>query len=306
MPARAAGGDASAVTRATLANGLRVLIVRDSLAPSVTANIVYQVGADETPVGFPGMAHAQEHMAFGRSMHGLTADQLADIGMLMGSQNNAETENTVTQYFYNVPAKDLGYALHVFAVQMHGVLDSQQEWAQERGAIEQEVSRDLSNPFYRFFSTAQAQMFAGTPYEHDALGTRPSFDKTTGPMLKKFYDTWYQPSNAVLVITGDVDAQATLAQVKTLFSNLSNAKVPGKPAVHLRPLRAQTLKLDSDQPFAIAFVGYRTPGFQDPDYAAATILADVLASQRGDIYALGPSGKALQAGYFPALSFPKA
>ncbi|HEV2908096.1 MAG TPA: pitrilysin family protein [Candidatus Eremiobacteraceae bacterium] len=294
------------VARATLGNGLRVIIVRDPLSPAVNVQMVYLAGSDEAPAGFPGMAHAQEHMAFGRSMQGLDANQLADIGTLMGSDNNAQTENTITRYFYTVPAKDLPYALHVFAIQMHGVLDSQTEWAQERGAIEQEVAMDLSNPFYRFFAAAWTHLFAGTPYDHDALGTRPSFDKTTGAMLKKFYDTWYQPNNAVLLITGDVDPQATMSTVKTMFSSIPRHTVPARPAVNLRPLKAETISLDSDQPFAVAFVGYRLPGTDSPDYAAASILGGVLASQRGDVYALGPAGKALQAGYFPVTQLPKA
>jgi zinc protease len=291
---------ATSAVRATLPNGLRVIIVRDPLSPAVNVQMVYLAGSDEAPAGFPGMAHAQEHMAFARGMVGLDANQLADIGTLMGSDNNAQTENSITRYFYTVPAKDLPYALHVFAIQMHGVLDSQAEWAQERGAIEQEVAADLSNPFYRFFAAAWTHLFAGTPYDHDALGTRPSFDKTTGAMLKKFYDTWYQPNNAVLLITGDIDPQATMSTVKTMFSSIPRHAVPARPAVNLRPLKPETISLDSDQPFAVAFVGYRLPGSDSPDYAAATILGGVLASQRGDVYALGPAGKALQAGYFPA------
>ena len=86
---------------------------------------------------------------------------------------------------------------------------------QERGAIEQEVARDLSNATYKFITRLNSDMFAGTPYAHDALGTKPSFDATTGAMLHKFYRTWYAPNNAILVITGDVDPQAVLAKVKT-------------------------------------------------------------------------------------------
>jgi zinc protease len=302
---RAAAADTS-VTRATLANGLRVIIVRDPLSPAVSVQMVYLAGSDESPPGFPGMAHAQEHMAFARGMKGLTANQLADIGTLMGSFNNAQTENTVTRYFYLVPAKDLPYALHIFAIQVRGVFDSQAEWSQERGAIEQEVAADLSNPFYRFFSSAWLHLFAGTPYEHDALGTRPSFDKTTGALLKKYYDTWYQPNNAILIIAGDVDPQATLGTIKTMFSSIPGHAVPARPAVNLQPLKPQTITLDSDQPYAVAFVGYRLPGTDSPDYAASAVLGGVLANQRGDVYALGPAGKALQAGYFPVTQLPKA
>ena len=133
----------SQVTRETLANGLRVVIVRDPLAPVVATAVNYLVGSDETPKGFPGMAHAQEHMMF-RGSPGLTADQLADIGGVMGGNFDANTRESVTQYVFAVPAEDLDVALHIEAMRMSGVLDSQSEWKQERGAIEQEVAQDLS------------------------------------------------------------------------------------------------------------------------------------------------------------------
>ena len=72
-------------------------------------------------------------------------------------------------------------------------------------------------------------MFAGTPYAHDALGTRPSFDKTTAAMLKSFHDTWYAPNNAILVIAGDVEPQATLGEVRRLFGDIPSKKLPVKP-----------------------------------------------------------------------------
>src|SRR5271166_1335579 len=90
--------EASNVTRATLDNGLRVVIVRDTLSPVVTTVMNYQVGSNEAPAGFPGMAHAQEHMMF-RGSPGLSADQLADISAAMGGDFNADTQQTVTQYF---------------------------------------------------------------------------------------------------------------------------------------------------------------------------------------------------------------
>ncbi len=145
------------------------------------------------------MAHAQEHMMF-RGNPGLSAAQLANIIALMGGNFNADTQQTVTQYYFTVPKDELETALHVEALRMRGVLDSQELWEQERGAIEQEVARDLSSPEYLLHMTLLNKMFAGTPYAQDALGTRPSFQKTTGAMLKQFYDTWYGPNNAILII----------------------------------------------------------------------------------------------------------
>src|SRR5881394_2150527 len=94
----ASNSDPVTVTRATLDNGLRVVVVRDPLAPVVTVEENYLVGANETPPGFPGMAHAQEHMAF-RGCAGMTADQIAAIFAQLGGSDNADTQQTITQYF---------------------------------------------------------------------------------------------------------------------------------------------------------------------------------------------------------------
>jgi len=293
------------VTRYTLPNGLRVVIIPNNLAPVVTVQDNYLVGGDETPDGFPGMAHAQEHMAF-RGCASLSADQIAAIFAQMGGDNNADTQQNITQYFETVPAQDLDIALQTDADCMRNIIDSQEQWTEERGAIEQEVSRDLSDPTYKFVVRMNEDMFAGTPYAHDPLGTRPSFDATTGEMLKKFQETWYSPNNAILVISGQVDAEKALAAVKKLYGDIPKKNIPTRPDVHLQPVKAEHFTLPSDFPYIISIIGYRVPGTDSQDYAAIRILSDVLASQRGDIYGLVPEGKALEAGFQLAASYPKA
>jgi zinc protease len=265
----------------------------------------FLVGGDETPAGFPGMAHAQEHMAF-RGCEGMTADQTAAIYALLGGRNNADTQQNITQYFATVPAADLDVALRAQAACLHGIDDSQQEWSQERGAIEQEVARDLSNPTYKFIDRLNQDMFAGTPYAHDPLGTKSSFDATTGEMLKKFYENWYTPSNAILVIVGDMDPPATLAKVKQWFGDIPSHSLPERPAIDIKPVQSETFALDSNLPYVLGFIAYRLPGTDSPDYAATQVLSDVLASQRADLYGMVPAGKALAAEFGLAETFPKA
>ena len=293
------------VTRATLDNGLRVVIVRDPLAPVATVENNYLVGGDETPKGFPGMAHAQEHMAF-RGCTGLTADQIAAIYAQLGGDMDADTQQNITQYFVTVPAQDLDVALRVNSACMANVIDSQDQWDQERGAIEQEVSRDLSNPMYKFITRLNEDMFAGTPYAEDALGTIPSFNDTTGAMLKSFYDKWYAPNNAILVVTGDVDADKTLAEIKQLYGAIPRKTLPPRPPVDLQPVKAESFTLDSNLPYTLVSLAFRFPGTDDPDYAAATVLSDVVSSQRAKLYDLVPQGKALGTQFGMFESYPKA
>ncbi len=293
------------MTRATLPNGLRVVIIRNPLAPVVTVEENYLAGQDETPAGFPGLAHAQEHMAF-RGCAGLSADQIAAIYAQLGGMNNADTQQNITQYFATVPAADVDIALRVDAACMRKIENSDVEWKNERGAIEQEVARDLSNPTYKFISKLNEDMFLGTVYAHDALGTKASFDATTGTTLSEFAKKWYAPNNALLVIVGDVDAKATLAQINQHYGSIPKSILPSRPPVLLKPVKSETFTLDSNLPYVLTFVAYRMPGTRSPDYAAARVLADVLASQRGDLYGLVPEGKALESTFGLDETYPMA
>lgn len=302
---RLVGAADNDVTRATLPNGLRVVIVRDPLAPVVTVEDNILAGGNETPDGFPGMAHAQEHMLF-RGCTELSGPQISAIYARLGGLDNADTQQTITQYFATVPSEDLDVVLHVDAACLAGAQDSQSEWAQERGAIEQEVARDLSNATYKFITRLNADMFAGTPYSHDALGTKASFDATTGQMLHEFYRTWYAPNNAILVITGDVDPQSVLAKVKTIYGAIPRHDVPSHPLVNLQPVKPETFTLPSDLPYQLVFVAFRMPGTDSADFAAAQILSDVLASHRAKLYDLVVQGKALAVDFSLGESYRKA
>jgi len=293
------------VTRATLDNGLRVVIIRDALAPVVTLEQNYLVGGNETPDAFPGMAHAQEHMAF-RGCSEVSADQISAIFAQLGGDGNADTQQNITQYYSTVPAADLDIALRIDADCMRNVDDAQSEWAQEKPAIEQEVARDLSNPTYKFMTRLTEDMFAGTPYSHDPLGTQKSFDATTGEMLKDFYTKWYAPNNAILIIAGDVDSNAVLAKVKEFYGNIPRKTLPPRAEIKLPPVKPESFTLDSNLSYLLAFVAFRMPGTDSPDFAALQILGDVLGSQRGNLYALVPQGKALQTEFGFAETYNKA
>jgi zinc protease len=299
-----ANADTSDVTRATLDNGLRVVIVRDRLAPVVTTEMSYLVGSIDEPDGAPGLAHAQEHMFF-RSSTGLTGDQLAVIGSGMGGNINGFTQQTVTQFIFTVPVDDLDVALRVEATRMRGALDSDDEWAAERGAIEQEVAQRRSSALYRAHVEALAKVFEGTPYAHDALGTALSFETINGAALRSFYALWYAPNNAILVIAGDVEPSQTLALVQQTFGGVPRSTLPRHGDFRLSALHAATVTEPSDLPFSMAFVAYRLPGVEDKDYAAGRILGAALSNERADFSRLEARGAALSSGFIYS-ALPKA
>lgn len=299
----AASAESLQVTRATLANGLRVVVVHDPLAPVVTSIINYKVGSDDQFL--PGLAHATEHMMF-RGSKTLSSSQLMDAIDITGGSFDADTQSEITQYFFTVPSQYLNIALHLERSRATGLLMAQKQWDQERGAITQEVTQDNSNAFYRLFTKMQNALLGGTPYAKNGLGTVYGFaHEINHPQLIKFYDEWYHPNNAVYVIVGDVDGPKTIAEVKKLFGDVPAAKLPPREPVVLRPVHARVYHDTSDQPFTAVLLGYRMPGYDSKDYAAAEILSDVLSSQRANLYGLAASGKVLGT-QFQLQSFPQA
>jgi zinc protease len=293
-PTAAAKSSANTVTRATLGNGLRVVIVRNPLAPMVTTQITYLAGSYETPKGFPGAAHALEHMMF-RNSKGMTGAQLNEMTGKMGAENNAFTTNDATQYFFVAPAQYLGMLLHIESIRMRGAQLTDKDWDLEKGAIEQEVSRDISDPGYLAFQQVERTLYAGTGYAEDALGSRPTFDKTTGKVLQGFYNKWYVPNNAILVIAGDVDPQTTLAKVKELFGPIAKGDVSARVPVKLEPFKPQTIaKTTPDATGTVQYM-FRAPGQQSKDYAAMQVLLDVLNNSRSSLSDLAAQGKVLSA-----------
>ncbi len=293
-PALAAPTSEEHVLKATLSNGLQVVIVRDTLAPVISTDMAYVVGSANDPPGVPGMAHAQEHMMF-RGTPNLSTSQLGTIATALGGAFNAETSDTLTQYEFSVPSSNLDAVLRIESDRMRDVLDAQSEWENERGAIEQEVLRDDSEPGNDFFRDVESTAFAGTPYAHDGVGTVAAFNRLTGPEIKAFYDRWYGPNNAVFVIAGDVDENATLAQVRSYFDGVPKKAIPARPAVHLAPLQRTVIRRNTTLTYPLAVLAFRFPGISSPDFLACYLLQQVLSSSRSALANLVDTGAALDA-----------
>ncbi len=284
------------VARATLSNGLRVIVVRNTLAPVVTMMLNYEVGSDEQRIA--GLAHATEHMMF-RGSHTLSSSQLMDAVGITGGDFDADTQSNVTQYFFTMPSQYLDIGLRAERSRATGLLMSQNLWNQERGAITQEVQQDNSIALYRLFIKMQTRLIGGTPYDKNTLGTVQDFAKNVNSaQLLKFYRTWYHPNNAIYIIAGDVDPAATIARVRELFGNIPAGKLPAREPVKLAALKGAIYHDVSDQPYTGVLLGYRFPGYQSPDYAAGQILGDVLSSQRSSFGGLAFTGKALATQFF--------
>ena len=284
------------VTRATLKNGLQVVVVQDPLAPVVSAILNYRAGGNEE--SYPGQAHALEHMMF-RGTKAISQTQLFEIAQLMGGDYDADTQSEVTQYFFNVPSQYLDVALRLEADRVRNLNLKQDQWLAESGAIKQEVTQDDSVALSKLFErTILPSIFKGTPYANDVLGTLNSFNhQINSKSLHAFYDAWYHPNNAVYVIAGNVDGPATIAEVKKYFGSIPSAPLPARRKVTLQPLHGATYRVDSDQPYTIVALSFRLPGWSNKDYEAAQVLESVLNNQRADLFGLTAAGKSLYSGF---------
>jgi zinc protease len=280
-----------AVLTATLENGLRAVVVRDELAPVVSVTTTYLAGSAQETVS--GTAHAQEHMMF-RGSATVSEAQFAEAIAAMGGSFNAVTQSEATQYSVEVPARDLDVALRLERSRASGIRDDAKAWSIERSAVLQEVQADASSANFRLLERAGRVVFAGTPYENYGLGTVDSVRRLRTADLKTFYDRWYRPNDMLIVVAGDVDPPAALAEIRAVFGDLRPGKLPARRAGSSAPIEPQTFRDSGNDPFGLVFAAYRTPGYRDRDYFAMKVLDAALESERGPLYELKVQGRALQ------------
>ncbi|MBV8245578.1 MAG: insulinase family protein [Candidatus Eremiobacteraeota bacterium] len=159
-------------------------------------------------------------------------------------------------------------------------------------------------PGFAIGQKLQRMFFAGTPLATASAGTIPSFEKMTAANIRDFYHTWYQPSNATVIVSGDIDLGQTLARIRSLFEAIPSEKTPVRPAMAFPPLARNSIQESMDFPIGFGALMYRAPGTNDPDFAASDVLVTALASPTGALADLTATGKTLAAAPI-ASSFPE-
>ena len=197
---------------------------------------------------------------------------------------------------------------------MRAYLDARKDWDTERGAIRQKVASDLSSPSYILYEKLRAKMFAGTTYEHDALGTRSSFDKTDAAMLKTFHDAWYAPTMRSWSLSAMSIPEPLCESQRALQFGIPRRKLPARPDFSCKPLRRKhsVLPPTSHEPRKSSRCDMP---LNSPTSPRLELLSDILSSQRFDLYGLVAQGRAMSAEFaldplpkmgmaYAAVSFP--
>jgi zinc protease len=277
-----------------LANGLNVVVVEDHAAGVVQTGIWYRFGAlSETP-GKTGLAHGLEHMMF-RGTPSLSEGGLDDVSARLGIESNANTANDYSHFYFVLPARRLDLALGIEADRMRNLLLSEHEWQLEKGAVLSEYDGDLGAPVTRLMNDL-CHAASPTPLcGLGALGSRADIVASHVSDLRRYYDRYYYPNNATLVIAGDVNPREAFAAAKHAFGS-----IPARPIPHERrsaPLsyRRNVIRERGDYPYTLADSVYPFSGTKDPEVGAAAIIDSVINDERSPIYeALVLSGIALE------------
>ena len=219
---------AGPVTEVVLRNGLKVLLKENHAAPVVSWVVTYKVGSRNEPAGATGSAHLLEHMLF-KGTKTLGKGQIAQILDRNGANSNASTWVDWTNYYETYSSDRLELGLIIEAARMRDALILDSERKSEMTVVRNELERGESNPGRVLYQHLMSTAFRAHPYHHPTIGWRSDVETVPTSQLKAFYDTYYQPNNAVAVLVGDFKTPEALRLIRRYFEGIPKGPTP--PAV---------------------------------------------------------------------------
>ncbi len=287
--------DASPVTIAseTLDNAMRVVVVEDHAAPVVATALWYRFGASDERPGKTGLAHALAHMMYAGTPS-LSSAGLDDVVAHLGAKSSVTTANDYTVYRLVLPADKLEVALRIEADRMQHLAITDPDWAREKRALLGEEQADTSQPLTRLYrevcrAATRAPVCALSP-----LGERADVARAQSGDLRSYYQDWYQPNNATLVVSGDIQSGDVLHLARAVFGAIPKSDLPGRTAVTPFYASGKHVEVAGDFPYEVVDLAFPAPGSLDPDSAAYQIVDAIVNNRRSDFYkALVTSGYTL-------------
>jgi zinc protease len=262
----------------SLANGLQVLFLADHKAPIATVQVFYHVGSKDEHVGIRGVAHMFEHLMFKGSTH-VPPEQHARLLKEVGGVVNAFTTEDLTAYHDTVPPSYVGFALQLEAERMRQLKLFPTTIDSERHVVEEEKRLRVDNdPVGKAIERFRALAFTKHPYNWTAIGTIEDLEKVTPADCQRFYDTFYQPNNATLIVVGDLDEQSVRAEVERWFGAIPRGPQPPRAYPTEPPQTApRTTTMEMEVQIPVIVGGYHIPRASDPDVPALEVLAAILS-----------------------------
>ena len=283
-----------------LENGLEVILVRDTTAPTVAVDIWYRVGSANDPPGKSGFAHLFEHLMFEGSPH-VPSGALDHMLERVGGSSNAYVGPDYTAYYETVPSHQLPLALWIEADRMGGLDVTQESLDNQRAIVIEELQRSYDNrPYGSAVKALITVPYSYEPYKRPAIGNIDDVNEARIEDVFAFHRRYYLPNNATLVVAGDIDIDNTRALIEALFGPIPPGDDP-PPLPEFTPMdQAEAEFITIEDPFInlpALLVAYEIPPLVDEDYPALDVLSRVLSVGDSSRLAkrLVDTGKALQA-----------
>ncbi len=277
-------------TSHTLSNGLQVILLESHEVPVIDLQVWYHVGGKDEQPGHTGFAHMFEHLMFKGSAH-VGPDEHSRIIEAVGGFDNAETGDDTTNFFETFPSQYLERVLWLEADRMGSLNVDDANFKSERQVVEEERRVRVDNqPYGSIEEDLRASAFTVHGYHHTPIGSIADLDKATLEDVRAFFNTYYKPNNATLVIVGDFKSDQALAWARKYFEGIPASAGPiPRPE---KPEPPQTAERDvsksyTNTPLPAIVIGYKIPARYAPDSYPLDLASNILAG--------GESGRLYQA-----------
>lgn len=267
-------------TKHTLSNGLEVILLENREVPVINLQIWYHVGSKDEKPGRTGFAHLFEHLMFKGSAH-VPAEEHSRIIEAVGGFDNAETNDDSTDFYETFPSNYLERVIWLEADRMGSLNVSEANFLSEREVVKEERRLRIENQPYGYIQEdLRAEAFQVHGYHHTPIGSIEDLNKATIQDVRDFFNTYYKPNNATMVIVGDFDSAQAMGWVKKYFDGIPASATP-IPRLN-NPEPAQTAERDvtknySNTPLPAVVIGYRVPAKYTPDSYPLDLASGILA-----------------------------
>lgn len=261
-----------------LPNGLKVLFLADHKAPIATVQVFYHVGSKDEHVGVRGVAHMFEHMMF-KGSDRVPPEEHARLLKEVGGQSNAFTTEDLTGYHDTVPPSYVGFAMQLEAERMRHLKLTPSTIDSERKVVEEEKRLRIdNNPVGKAVERFRLLAYTKHPYNWTAIGTIEDLEKVRPEDAQRFYDTYYQPNNATLIVVGDLEEAQVRKLAEEHFGPIPRGPAPPRERTPEPPQtapRRETMEVEVQIPIVVQ--GFHIPRAVDADVPALEVLAAVLS-----------------------------
>ncbi len=265
-------------SRFELENGLRLIIHQDESTPMAAINVLYNVGARDESPDKTGLAHLFEHLMFGGSAN---IPDFDDPIQRAGGENNAFTNNDITNFYNIVPAQNLEVALWLESDRMLSLnFDEQILEVQRKVVIEEFKESCLNQPYGDVWHHIADMAYTVHPYKWPTIGKVPKHvEDATMDDVKAFYQKFYNPNNAILTISGKVDIEKTRELVEKWFGDIPAGENPKRDLPQEPPQKKLLQRINQAKvPVDALYLAFHSPGRSEFDFYISDILSDILGN----------------------------